>query len=295
MNFVESSELKVPSQTSETTPEVTGGLTEKQRSFAANVFKAFEKTMSDNDRLSALYVVDSEKFEEEIKAQVDDYLAEDAEYQVLLGKIKEARKYDREGGLPFMPDVKARHSKARELIITTLNLPENYGSDEIEQATNNVQTILKDVPKDPEHKDVALLILGAKTPIEDTPGEYEYSFPYELFPDKINDKWADYLETVKDHLEAEKIHRTAPTDETGHVMSSIDTVRRQKHEALTRAVYPILGLEQFGYSKKSTMELLAKMRTDELMLDRKPHPSVHLKTTEEKAVAKKLARKRYEH
>lgn len=295
MTFTESTQFKASNETSASTPEVAGVITEKQRAFAANVFKAFEKTMSDNDRLSALYVVDSDKFEEEIKAQVDDYLDEDAEYQVLLGKIKEARKYDREGGLPFMPDVKARHSKARELIVTTLNLPENYGSDEIEQATQNVQTILKDVPKDPEHKDVALLILGAKTPIEDTPGEYEYSFPYDLFPDKINDKWADYLETVKDHLEAEKKHRTAPTDNTGHVMSSIDTVRRQKHEALTRVVHPILGLEQFGYSKDNTMELLAKMRTDELMLDRKPHPSVHLKTPEEKAVAQKLARKRYDH
>ena len=268
---------------------------ESRRSFAFAAFKAYERVMSDHDRLSVLYQLDKDQFETEIETQVQEYLDDDEDYQAFFSKVKEARRYDNAGGDAFIPEIKARRAAARQLVITSLDLPENLSQNEIEKSTKNIAHLLKDVPKDSKNINLALTIIGAKEELEEQPGEYEYTFPYDLLPESVNNKWADYLETVKDSIRISQHHAANPTEDTANETVSKDATRANAHGAITRIVHPILGLGAFGLEETDTRKLLARMRNDELMLDRKPHHSIHKKSPEQIAIAKKLARKQYDH
>ncbi|MDB5180376.1 MAG: hypothetical protein JWO54_134 [Candidatus Saccharibacteria bacterium] len=254
------------------------------RAFAANVFRAFENTMSDNERLSGLYQIDPEQFEEEVEKEVDDYLNEDPSYQEFFATFRTARL--RGGGDSFVPEMKARRAKARELIINTLNIPQNSRIEGIEESKNHIQDLLKDIPKEPQNINLALSTLGVKVKVGDEPGEYLYSYPYDLLPVKANDKWRDYLEAVETHIEAAK----NVTPETADVVVRADLARKLAHDSITRIVHSALQLDEFGVSELQTREVVAKMRNDELSLPRQQHKKVHTKTPEEIAVAKKLSK-----
>jgi hypothetical protein len=259
------------------------------RAFAARVFKVYEKTMSDNERLSALYQVDRGQFEDEIDDAVDDYLNEDPDYQEFFARFKKARMNG--GADSFVPEMKSRHAQARELIMNSLNLPDNSRIVGIEESQKHIGDLLKDIPRERQNANLALSTLGAKVEVEDTPGEYVYSFPYDILPEKVNNKWAEYLETVKSHMSAaENI-----TPETRESVNALDRTRKYAHDGITKTMHSLLQLDQFGVTEKETREVLAKMRNDELMLARQPHKSVHQKTPEEIAIANKLARRSYHH
>lgn len=262
---------------------------EEIRAFARRVFEFYEETMSQNDRLSALYQVDTELFEEEVDEAVDDYLDEDPSFKNLMEEFRKARKNG--SGDSYIPEIKARHNSARELILNTLNLPENSEVLGVEASKNNIEDILKEIPKEPQNLDLALSTLGAKVKVDNEPGEYVYSYPYDLLPEKINNKWADYLESVKAQISATK----NVTPETANDVIQIDFARKLAHDNVTKAVHSILQLDQFGATEKQTRNLLARMRNDELMLARKQHSSVHHKTPEEIAVANQLSRRSYHH
>ena len=262
---------------------------EEIRAFASNIFKIYEKTMTNNERLSALAQVNLEQFNEEVDTLAQEYLDEDEDFQNFKAEFKKA--LHNGAGDTFVPEMNARYAKAKELVLGSLNLPENIPIDEIEDSKKHIQDLLKDVPKERQYANLALSTLGAKVEVEGTPGEYVYSYPYDLFPDKVNDKWADYLESVQAHIEAaENI-----TLETRNNVDTADRARKYAHDGITKTVHSLLQLDQFGVTEKETREVLAKMRNDELMLAREPHKSVHKKTPEEVAISKHLARRRYDH
>jgi len=262
---------------------------EEIRTFATNVFKIYEKTMTNSERLSALAQIDPEQYNEEVDALTEEFLDEDPGFQEVMTKFKKARLND--AGDPFVPEIKARRAEARELITKPLNIPENSIVNGIEGSKEHIADLLKDVPKERQNANLALSILGAKVEVENTPGEYVYSFPYDLFPEEVNNKWADYLESVKAHIyAADNI-----TPETRDSVNTADRFRKYAHDSITKTVHSLLQLDQFGVTEKETREVIAKMRNDELMLAREPHKSIHKKTPEELAVAKQLARRKFDH
>ena len=280
-------ELNIESKTPvtpsvETEASDNHSLTEKQRAFAANVFKAYERTMSEGERLSALSQVDSEMFEEEVEEQVDAYLEGDEDFQEFYTKFKAARL--RGGGDSFVPEIHSRRNKARELILTSLDLLGDSKVNGIYEATQNVEGLLKDIPKEPQYLDDALTTLGIKTKLGDQPGEYEYTFPYDLMPEKVNKRWSNYIESVKTHM-------AAPD---GPEKQAADTTRHYAHEGITMMISPILQLDKFDLSWKEKKELFAKMRNDELIFD-KTQPNMPALTPKQLIAARQLTKHRYDH
>ena len=287
-------ELNIESKASASSPveteaNINQDISEKQRAFARNVFAAFEKSMSDNERLSALYQVDRDEFEDEVDDAVDDYLQDDEDFQEFFAQFRKARQSG--GGDSFVPEMKERRSKARELILASLNLPEDSRVLGVEEATKNIEYLLKDIPKEPENIDLALNTLGIKTPLEEEPGQFEYSFPYHLLPEKINDKWKEYLNTVLIHIET----ADNATPETKEDVVIADRTRTIAHDAITKNIHEIFQLKQFGLEMKDTRYLLARARNDELMKPGETHVDYHPMTPEELKIARKLARHHHGH
>jgi len=287
-------ELNIESKASASSPveteaNINQDISEKQRAFARNVFAAFEKSMSDNERLSALYQVDRDEFEDEVDDAVDDYLQDDEDFQEFFAKFREARKSG--GGDSFVPEIKERRSKARELIIASLNLPEESNIIGVDEATKNIENLLKDVPREPEGAELALNTLGIKIPVEDEPGEFDYKFPYGLLPEKVNDKWREYLQAVIIHIDTAK---NATKDNRDDVVDA-DRTRTYAHNAITKNIHDILQLNQFGMEMADTRRLLARVRNDELMTSSESYDTVSSKTQEQLKIARKLARHRTGH
>jgi len=273
----------------ETEAYATQTITETQRAFAANIFKAYQNVMSTSERLSALYQIDRDTFEEEVDDAVEEYLNEDEDFQEFFARFRKARQSG--SGDSFVPEMRERRSKARELIIASLNLPENSQILGVEEATKNIENILKDIPKEPENIDVALNTLGIKTPLEDEPGQFEYSFPYDLLPEKINDKWKEYLNTVLIHVETAK----NATPDTKEDVVVADRTRKIAHNAITKNVHEILQLDQFGFGMDDTRHLLSRVRNDELTKPSETPVDYHPKTLEEIKIARKLSRSSFGH
>jgi len=268
-------------------------LSPEATAFAARVYKAFEKTMSIRDRLSCLYQIDTEQFEEEVEEQVDDYLNNDPEYQEIHSQLRNERRYGADKGASFIPILKERRSKARELILTSLNLSET-STDEFEainESKNNVDELLQDISNKPENINTALIALGCKAKRDDESGEYTYSYPYDLFPESVNERWRDYLDTVKRHEESR--YDLSPETETER--STADTLRKTAHDVITGKVDGILRLERFGWDTIQTRRLLAKMRDDELSIPGNHHRNHSHKTKEQIAVSDKLAQHTFHH
>jgi hypothetical protein len=277
-------ESKAPTAPPVETEDLTSKpLTEKQLAFAANVFKAYEKTMSEGERLSALAQVDNDKFEDEVEEQVDAFLENDADFQELFAELKAARR--RGGGDSFVAEIKSRRNKARQLILTSLDLLGDSRANGIYEATQNVEELLKDIPKEHENIGLALTTLGIKTKLGDEPGEYRYSFPYDLMPEKVNNRWTNYLQNVKDHI----------AEPDGPAKEAFDTTRHYAHEGITLTISPILQLDKFGLSPKEKKELFAKMRNDELIFNKTSNADTPALTPDQLIAARQLTRHRYSH
>jgi hypothetical protein len=260
--------------------------------FASRVFNAFEKTMSERDRLSCLYQIDTEQFEEELDDEVENYLSQDPDFQVLFAEFRKARRDGR--GDSYVPELNSRRSKARELIVSALNLPENANSSELNEARQRVKELLKDIPKDPQSIEAALIALGCKVKTEND--VIFYTYPYELFPESVNKKWENYLDSVETHVAAsDKLARLRdPNPEDRDAVVVADRLRRIAHDSVTKDVHSILSLDEFGWKEEQMRNLLAHMRDDELN-SRQAHHRHIPKSNEEIAVEKQLSKHKKSH
>jgi len=284
---IESNTPTLPS--SETEGSDNESISEKQRAFARHIFDVYEKTMSESDRLSALYQVDFERFEEEIDDAVDNYLEDDDDFQEFFARFRKARQSG--SGDAFVPEMKERRNKARELIMASLNLPDVSHNLGTEEATKNIEVLLKDVPKEPENIDLALNTLGIKTPLKDEPGEFIYAYPYDLLPEKVNDKWKEYLNTVLVHMDLAE----HATKENRDDVVIADHTRTIAHNAITKNFHEILQLDQFGLKTEDTRRLLGRIRNDELLQPAELRDTYRPMTQKELEFARKLARHRTSH
>ena len=279
----------------ETEQQNSEQLSPEALAFASRVYQAFEKTMTIRDRLSCLYQIDTERFEEEIEEQVEDYVRNDPEHQKMLRDLKEERLHSSTSTKMdyLLPLIRERRMKAKELIITSLNLPETSPEEfeAINESKKNVDALIDGIPKNPENIDAVLITLNCKAKRDDDSGQYTYSFPYELFPESVNERWEDYLDAVERHEKS----RYDITPETKTERSIADTLRRSAHDIVTNKVDAILRLERFGFDYAKTRHLLAKMRDDELKIPRTHHKNHSEKTAEQKEVSDKLSKHAFHH
>ncbi|MDB5163249.1 MAG: hypothetical protein JWN28_857 [Candidatus Saccharibacteria bacterium] len=277
-------------------PVQPGGLSDQARALARRVFTAYERTMSDNERLSALYQIDREQFDEEVEKAVTEYLSGDPDYQELFAKRRAAENRKRGGGDSYGPEMKARHARATELIVNTLNLPDYFRIEGVEDARNNIQNLLKDVPKNRENADLALYTLGLKVKVGEDSGVNEYFYPYDLFPEKVNKRWTNYLVTVKDHVQAERDFEKDRTSENARLkLKNADSTRRYTHDNITNVMNSMLRLDEFGITTEEIREVFSKIRDDELTLNRPQHVKAPTLTPEELTAARMLAKNHFGH
>lgn len=255
--------------------------------FATRIFNAFEKTMTDRERLSCLYTIDRNKFEEELEEEIDGYLSTDPDYWKLLAELIEARKHG--GGDSLKSEIESHHIKARELIFSALDLPENAVADEKKHSIEQATELTKDVPKGSKHIDEALKALGCRVELKD--GLTVDTYPYELMPHETNVKWENYLESVNAHIVAAE----NSTPDTRHITVSADRTRTIAHNSVKKDVHEILGLDQFGYQEDDVRLLLGRMRDTEMALIEAGHPTHVIKSGEEIAIAKYLSKHKYGH
>ena len=268
---------------------------EELLAFGKRIYDRFEKTMSSRERLSALYQIDPEAFDEAVDAEVDDYLQEDPEYRELFDKFREEKQYNNKAD-SYVAEIKDRTNKARDFIITSLNLPPTSEEELqlVQESKDTVNLLLENIPKERKNIYPALIALGCTKEREDKPGTYIDSFPYELFPDTVNEKWEHYLDTVMHHSET-KNNVVAGNADTKHANTTADELRKEAHDSVTHDVHSILQLSKFGWTEKETRLLLGRMRDSQLSIARKPHGSHKTMSPEELAIAQRLSQHHFDH
>lgn len=156
---------------------------------------------------------------------------------------------------------RALFSRYRQGIIEEAGLPTETALTEAEKSRQKIQALLNEAV---EAHDVSkpLEVLEALGIIShDKEGQEIFTYPQDLFPKSTDNKWDVYLESVRNHLRTERDVHGGTVDKSE--LQDADTIRRAAHNAVTRDVHEILGLDRLEGSNwdfDKTRNLLAKMR-----------------------------------
>lgn len=148
----------------------------------------------------------------------------------------------------------------RQAIVQEAGLSTESSLTEIERSKQKIQEILdKTLAEENPKPDQVLEALGIIS--RDKDGREIFTYPQNLFPKSTDNKWETYLETVKNHVRAERalangtVHKSA--------VGEADRARRTAHTGAAQDVHEILGLGKLPDSKwdlEKTRSMLAKMR-----------------------------------
>lgn len=156
----------------------------------------------------------------------------------------------------------ARHQRAtadaiRHMVVVESGLPTEEFLTDIQKAQMAVAERLEgsfDAPSDELLRRLGILS-------EDPDGGATFTYPADLFPQSVNDKWEVYLATVQEHLDAAKEVSLGIRDKSD--VESADKVRKFAHDRITSDLHKILGFDQLNaeeWSFRKTRDLIAKMR-----------------------------------
>lgn len=149
----------------------------------------------------------------------------------------------------------------RNALIREAGLPTEAGMSEMQKAKERIQEIVSSsIDKSDNLAPTDILQTLGILQLDDEGREY-FSYPEGLFPKVTDEKWLTYLETVRTHLRTERAVHAKLKDKTE--LGVADNARRVAHDAITRDVNELLGLDQLPDSDwdfKKTRNLLAKMR-----------------------------------
>lgn len=143
--------------------------------------------------------------------------------------------------------------------------------DEIEHAKLQISKIISDDQKQHGTESDALVALGILS--QDEEGVERFSYPRDLMPSSTNEKWHEYLKSVKAHVIAADQH-----DSKGTIMA-LDHARRYAHNTIARDVQALLGFDDSDEGFEEARKLVAKMRENRF-------PTID--TAERDRVAKKV-------
>lgn len=228
--------------------------------FAQRMAEIYAFLRTKGDQLNDLYATDENAFQDAIEDLTDQVIDDNPVYRALILKLKKIRQ-DRHDDKPTVKQINDMRLKIRQVIISEAGLPDESRFSQIEHArsvvADKVKAGLGDEPLADPYQ--ALSILGI-TKVDDD--KTTYTFPYDLMPESVVDKWKTYLATVCKHVQLAK--NVAETGDQRSVEEA-DRARKFAHNSVTDDVNAILGLEGIdGWSRLKTRDLLGKIRDDEI-------------------------------
>lgn len=212
------------------------------------------------EQLYDLYATDAEAFQDALDELTDQVVQEYPPYQEMILDLKKARQNNHNDAL-IVKQINNLRSKFQEIIISAAGLPNEARFSQIESAkmavADKIKSGLGDEPLVNPYD--ALAILGIQKINDD---KITYSFPYDLMPESVVDKWKTYLATVCKHVQLAR--DVAQTGDQKSVEEA-DRARKFAHSSVTNDVHAILGIDGIdGWSRLKTRELLGRIRDDEL-------------------------------
>ncbi|MEP7205228.1 MAG: hypothetical protein ABI716_03490 [Candidatus Saccharibacteria bacterium] len=252
---MENENKSVEPTTQDQSPEIPSGLPEGfNHKFFSDMETIFGRTLNWGEELNLLYETDMPAFKDRLEDRVDIIIDESDECKNILIELKKIR-LQRGDDRPSVSRLKEIRSKVKQIIVSEAGLPDEARFSEIEQAKANIASLLDAQTLPPE----AFELLGISKTVND---ETQYSFPYDLMPKSVIEKWEAYLALVCEHLQL-----AAAVGQTGDqkAVEQADKARTYAHNSATNDVHIILGLDgRNGWSKPDTRALLGKMREHEL-------------------------------
>lgn len=150
----------------------------------------------------------------------------------------------------------------RQAIIEAAGLPTELAISDIEKARQNVKKVVRTVITQSNGEvDPGLILRSLRILRQDGEGRDYFAYPQGLFPQAVDRQWEVYLESVRHHL---RIKRNVEMGVSHpQEMGDADRARRIAHNAVTRSIDRILGLDGDGISGwdfEKSRNLVAKMR-----------------------------------
>lgn len=228
------------------------------------------------ERMRALYGVEETSFDELQKLAKDEpgserfeVFLDDLTYEALAGneEFNVNRQQMQSGRLSSDEQIVVRDkqrdlfTRYRQAIIQEAGLPTEAAMTELERSKKKVKDAIDSALDEGENSDPVHVLETLGIISHDEDGKEIFTYPTELFPKSTNNKWDTYLESVRNHLRIERAVHNGTTDKAE--LGDADTTRRMAHNAVSRDVHEILGLDKLGNSKwdfERTRNLLAKMR-----------------------------------
>lgn len=248
------------SKTTEASPSAPDHPSPEAPRFVERMKAIFEFSKTRSDDLNDLYNNDLNRFTEALDDAVEEIAQSDQEFIKAFRQLKEARSTKRDEK-QIVDDLNAIRSKIKQIIVSEAGLPNETQFTQIEQARNNVTSLLAESSVDGAvaKPDDILRILGIHKVDDD---KDVYAFPYDLMPDSVVEKWQTYLAFVCSHVAL--ANKSSEAFNQKAVMEA-DRARKYAHDSVNNDVNAILGLEGIdGWKKMDTRELLEKIRDCEL-------------------------------
>jgi hypothetical protein len=219
-----------------------------------------EKTSFDELQELAKTEPDSERFQVFLDDLTYEALSENAEFNENREAMT-SRKLSAKKQVELRDKQRALFSNYRQAIIQEAGLPTEVALTEAEKSKKKVQATVDEVLDSHETAEPVQVLETLGIITHDDEGKEIFTYPQGLFPKATDDKWDTYLETVRNHLRIERAVHHGTTDKAE--LGEADTTRRMAHNAVTRDIHEILGLDKLADSSwdfEKTRNLLAKMR-----------------------------------
>lgn len=202
----------------------------------------------------------SERFEVFLDDLTYEALSENKEFKD-NGKAMTSGKLSADQQLELRDKQRALFNSYRQAIIQEAGLPTEAALTEVEKSKQKVQAIVARALDSGETPGATQVLEALGVISHDEDSNDIFTYPKDLFPKSTDNKWETYLETVRNHLRIERAVRHELVDKAE--LGDADTTRRMAHNAVTRDVHEILGLDELADEKwdfEKTRNLLAKMR-----------------------------------
>lgn len=198
----------------------------------------------------------SPTFQEALDDVVFEVAFEDPEYAANAEKLKNS-KLSKEEGERISKQQQATAAQIRRLIMQEANLNVEEAGTDIEIAQAAVAKRLEGMDLGRVESDDILRKLGILK--EDKNGAV-FTYPDELLPESVNDKWNIYLSSVANHIEKGNKVRRGELPRTE--LEDADRMRRFAHNRITSDLDEIFGfkaLPEAEWDFEKTRKLVAKM------------------------------------
>lgn len=239
----------------------TPAFTSTEIDFVERMREAFRTTATFSDKLNELYRSgDTAALEEKVDDLAHTLALEDPEYSSVFQKLRAVR--DRRGSKEREHDYIEQVSRLREpykrIIVSEAGLPDEARFGEIESSRQRIGEILDaTAPESRETAQDALRILGIAS--TNDKGEVHYTFPTNLVPTSVINKWETYLASVCKHTEL--VRDLSGSERYQDEVGRADKARRYAHDTATKDIHAILDFEsRYGWDFLDTRKLLGVIR-----------------------------------